>query len=362
MNSDPTRLLIVDDSALYRQSIQNVLRDADDARIVGIAKNGVEALDKIEELDPDLLTLDVQMPAMDGIQVLREIKRRRLRPKAIMLSSLTSEGAQVTTDALMEGAFDFILKPSSSDSEANRRQLQESLKEKIAAFREASGRRRSRTRKTVSHRAVADKDVAEAAPTPSCPCQVVVIGASTGGPEAFKMVLPKLPAGLAVPVLIVQHMPAQFTASLASRLHEMCEVDVVEAEDKMQAVPGKLILAPGGRQMKLARVGQKLIVRVNDDPPENGVRPSVDYLVRSAADIVQGNALAVIMTGMGRDGLVGCRALKQAGGYVFAQSQGDCAVYGMPKAIVENGLADRILPLGKISPAIVRHLKRSRRS
>jgi two-component system chemotaxis response regulator CheB len=362
LNAGPTRILVVDDSALYRQSIHNVLREVPVASIVGTAKDGVEALEKIEQLDPDLLTLDVQMPDMDGIQVLREMKRRRLRAKAIMVSSLTSEGAKVTTDALMEGAFDFILKPSSSDSDTNRQQLRDALEEKITAFREAASGRNRRIRRSAASCSVAADSVVEAAPAPASACQAVIIGASTGGPESFKVVFPRLPASLPVPVLVVQHMPAQFTRSLATRLDDVCELEVVEASDKTEAVAGKLLIAPGDRQMRLQRAGARLLVRVNNDPPENGVRPSVDYLIRSASDVLDGNALAVIMTGMGRDGLEGCRQLKQSGGFVFAQSQEDCVVYGMPKAVIDEGLVDRALPLGKISPAIVRHLKRSRRS
>lgn len=362
MSDVPTTILVVDDSALYRQSIHNVLREMDAASIVGIAKNGVEAIEKIEQLDPDLLTLDVQMPDMDGIQVLREIKRRRLRPKAIMVSSLTAEGAKVTTDALMEGAFDFILKPSSNDSTANRQTLRDALEEKIAAFREASGQRKAIHPKSATNQTVASHEVVEAAPAPDSVCQAVVIGTSTGGPEALKIVLPKLPARLAVPVLVVQHMPAQYTHSLATRLNELCELEVVEADDKTAAVSGRVIVAPGGKQMKLERAGSLLQVRVNDDPSENGVRPSVDYLIRSASDVLNGNVLTLIMTGMGRDGLAGCKQLKQSGGYVFAQCQDDCVVYGMPKEVIEGRLADRTLPLGKIAPAIVRHLNRSRRS
>jgi two-component system chemotaxis response regulator CheB len=359
LNAGPTTILIVDDSALYRQSIQNVLRDIADVSVVGVAKNGVEALAKIGELDPDLLTLDVQMPDMDGIEVLREMKRRRLRPKAIMVSSLTSEGAQVTTDALLEGAFDFILKPSGGDSAANRRQLQDALAEKLKAFREASGRPRTRIHQP--RRMEAD-EVLEAAPAPDAVCQAVVIGTSTGGPEALKAVLPRLPKSLPVPVLVVQHMPPQYTLSLSARLDEICQLEVSEARDKREAVAGHVLVAPGGRQMSLERAGDGLVVRVSDDPPENGVRPSVDYLLRSVADVLGGQALAVIMTGMGRDGLEGCRGLKHAGGCVFAQSQDDCVVYGMPKAVIEEGLTDRELPLGKIAPAIVRHLNRSRRT
>jgi two-component system chemotaxis response regulator CheB len=362
LNDGPTKILVVDDSALYRQAIHNVLREVTDISIVGSAKGGVEALEKIQQLDPDLLTLDVQMPDMDGIEVLRAIKRHRLRPKAIMVSSHTSEGAQITTAALMEGAFDFILKPSSNDSAANRQQLLDALQEKVSAFRESCGSCRGRTRRASVKRESTADDFVEVVPAPDNACEVVILGSSTGGPEALKTVLPKLPAELPVPVLVVQHMPAQYTRSLAARLDAICRLDVFEAEDNMEAVAGKIIIAAGGQQMKIGYDDTSLRVHVNSDPPENGIRPSVDYLVRSAADVLNGNALAVIMTGMGRDGLEGCRQLKHAGGYVFAQCQDDCVVYGMPKAVIENKVADRALPLGKMAPAIVRHIKRSRRS
>ena len=361
MTSRPTKILVVDDSALYRQSIHNVLRDVADAAVVGSAKNGVEALEKIEQLEPDLLTLDVQMPDMDGIQVLREIKRQRHRPKAIMVSSYTSAGAQLTTDALMEGAFDFILKPSSKDSAANRQQLHDALAERISAFRESSGRHSRRSDRTTGQQSAAEK-VVDRVPQPEAACQVALLGTSTGGPEALRHVLPKLPASLPVPVLVVQHMPANYTRSLAGRLDQICELDVVEAVDNLPATAGKIVIAAGGKQLKLVCVEGALRLRVNDDPPENGIRPSVDYMIRSATEALDGSALAVIMTGMGRDGLAGCQQLKQAGGYVFAQHQDDCVVYGMSKSVIEGGLADRILPLGKIAPAIVRHVKASRRS
>ena len=357
MPTDATKILVVDDSALYRQSIQNVLRDVADVEIVGWAKDGVEALAKIEQLDPDLLTLDVQMPDMDGIQVLREVKRRRLRVKAIMVSSLTATGAQVTTDALLEGAFDFILKPSGSDSAGNRQRLRDSLNEKICAFRDAAGGRRPGGRETRSE----DSDDTDAVPAPRAACEAVILASSTGGPEALKVVLPKMPANFPVPVLAVQHMPPQYTLSLARRLNHICDLEVVEASDNMEARNGRVILAAGGKQMRIERSHGGLRVLVNDDPQEHGVRPSADYLLRSAASAFNGNALAVVMTGMGRDGLAGCQQLKHAGGFVFAQSRHDCVVYGMPKAVIENNLADRILPLGRIAPAIVRHVKRSQR-
>ena len=353
MTNYPTKILIVDDSALYRQSIQNVLRDCEVVSIVGTAKNGIEALEKIETLDPDLLTLDVQMPDMDGIQLLNEINRRGLRPKAIMVSGLTAEGAQVTTDALLEGAFDFILKPTGNDAQLNRQRLKDTLAEKIKAFRESATQRGRRVSESTTKRSVAE----ETAPIPSAACRAIIIGTSTGGPRALKQLLPRLPADLPVPLLIVQHMPPRYTSSLAKRLDGICALNVVEATEQMKATPGMAIIAPGGTQMKLESVGSRLSVRVNDDPPENGVKPSVDYLIRSAAHVLEGNALAVILTGMGRDGLVGCQRLKAAGGYVFAQTQEDCTVYGMPKAVVDAELVDRNLTLKQLETAIPRHLR-----
>ena len=356
MTGEPTRLLVVDDSALYRQTISNVLRDAPDVSIIGVARDGKDALEKIERLDPDLLTLDVQMPGMDGIAVLREINRRRLRPKAIMVSSLTAEGAKVTTDALLEGAFDFILKPSGQDPEENRLRLRENLDEKIAAFRAPDGATSPRER-----RLSPVQDAVAPSTVPPTGCQAVIIGVSTGGPAALKRVLPTLPATLPVPVLVVQHMPSQFTQALAHRLDEICALEVTEARNGSEVRAGRVLGAPGGRQMKLTRPAHRVLAKLTNDPPENGCRPSVDYLLRSAGRVFQGEALSVIMTGMGRDGLEGCRALKARGGRVFAQHPFGCVVYGMPKAIIDNDIADRVLPLSRIGPAIVSHLERSRR-
>ena len=201
----------------------------------------------------------------------------------------------------------------------------------------------------------------DAVPAPRSACQAVILASSTGGPEALKIVLPKLPADFPLPVFVVQHMPPQYTQSLAARLNDICELEVVEASNKMETCRGRVILAAGGRQMKIEQRGGKVRVLVNDDPPVNGVRPAADYLLQSASEVFGGNALAVVMTGMGKDGLEGCRQLKEAGGFVFAQSQQNCIVYGMPKAVIQGDLADRILPLGRIAPAIVRHVKRSQR-
>ncbi len=359
----PTRLLIVDDSALYRQTINNALRTMEGVTIVGVAKNGIEALEKVDELDPDLLTLDVQMPDMDGIATLREMNRRRLRAKAIMVSSLTSEGARVTTDALLEGAFDFILKPSGRVASENHRDLFNALDEKITAFRASSAARKKQKRRSRRPIAtVAQGEVVEETPASSSVCRAVLIATSTGGPAALKVVLPRLPVDIGVPVLVVQHMPAQYTRSLAMRLDELCEVTVQEAADGDEVRSGSALIAPGGQQMKLEGQDEDVVARLTDDPPENGCRPSADYMFRYAAKAFGGNVLAVVMTGMGRDGTDGCSEIKRRGGIVFAQHGDGCAVYGMPKATIDEGLADRVLPLGKIAPAIIRHIKRCRQS
>ena len=345
------RILVVDDSALYRQLVKNVLRDCPNVEVAGVAKSGEEALELVNALKPDLLTLDVRMPGMDGIEVLRELRRRRSPTKALMLSSLTASGAKVTTDALLEGAFDFILKPSSHDAAVNRRVLFETLAEKIEAFR-LSGVA-ARTRGPLAWRG-GDSEVIQ----PSERFEAVLIGTSTGGPIALREVLPAFPEDFPLPVLVVQHMPAQYTHSLAVRLNEASPLEVVEGCDGMTLEAGWAYIAPGGRHMKVSVHAGKPILQVSDDPPENGCRPSVDVLFRSAAAVFGGKVIAVIMTGMGRDGVEGCRLLKQHGAFVIAEHPDTCVVYGMPKAVVEEHLADCTVPLDRIASNVIQRAKR----
>lgn len=364
MADGPLRVLVVDDSALYRQLVRNVLRDVPRVDVVGVAKTGEEALELVEELGPDLVTLDVRMPGLNGIEVLRELKRRRSRTKAVMLSSLTADGAQATTDALLEGAFDFIHKPVGPDAVANRKLLLSLLTEKIAAFREGQEGRAPRPPRTSPKAPEAIPSPAESASgavqylepvaQPGVAYQAVVIGASTGGPVGLREVLPLLPGDLAAPVLVVQHMPPQYTHSLAKRLNEASQIEVVEACDGMTLEPGWAYIAPGGRQMKVVLRGSRYAIRITDDPPENSCRPAVDYLFRSAAGIFDGKVVAVVMTGMGRDGTEGCRELKRRGAHVIAQHPDGCVVYGMPKSIVDEKLADQIVPLEKIAAVVTR--------
>lgn len=354
-------MLVVDDSALYRQAICNILRTEPAIEVVGVARNGVDALEQIQALDPDILTLDVEMPDMDGIEVLREMNRRKVRPKAIMVSSHTSEGAQVTTDALLEGAFDFILKPSGSNLEENRRTLRDALSEKIGTFR--GSRRPGAVPRRAGHAPTAGTNALGYVQQPMVVgehCRAVLIATSTGGPAALKEVLPRLPADLGVPVLIVQHMPARYTSALADRLDQICALTVKEARDGMRLEPGLALLAPGGRQMRLSRHAGTVLARVTDSPPENGCRPSADYMFRSASAAFDGAVLCVVLTGMGRDGFLGCEASKAGGAAILAQDEESATVYGMPKAIVDGGLADRVLPLVHMGRAITQHVKSRR--
>lgn len=358
--------MVVDDSALYRQLIRNVLREVHGVDVVGAAKSGAEALSMIADLDPDLLTLDVRMPDIDGIEVLRTLKRNKSKVKAIMLSSVTANGAQVTTDALFEGAFDFIHKPSGSDANANRQQLLEQLTEKIATFRVSPANRSSRRSGVINVKpaepAAKSTDDSEAFRSELILTryEAVVIGTSTGGPVALREVLPEIPGDFPVPIFIVQHMPALYTHSLAERLNETSQIEVVEGVDGMSVEPGFAYLSPGGRHMKIERLGGRMVIRVTDDPPENSCRPAVDYLFRSAAEVFDGKVLAVILTGMGRDGTEGCREIKRRGGYILTQHSDGCVVYGMPKAVVEEKLSDRSVMLDRVASTIVRRVKRSR--
>jgi two-component system chemotaxis response regulator CheB len=348
---DRIRIVVVDDSALFRHLIRDVLREIPGCSIVGNAENGLRALEQISERGPDLITLDVEMPDMNGIDVLRELKRRGDSTRAIMVSRLTDAGAQITTDALLEGAFDFILKPAGKSPTENRAVLQAALEEKIAAFRHSVKAQGARTE--------GEANIADETPS-SGRCSVVLIGASTGGPEALREVLPKLPADFPVPVLVVQHMPPQYTTQLARRLNDMCPLEVHEAANHTPVCPGAVLIAPGGCHMKVISRKDDVVTRLTDDPPENSCRPAVDYLFRSAAEIWGSRTTGVILTGMGQDGTDGCRRVGERGGYVIAQSAEGCVVYGMPKSVIDNALSHRAIPLQSIASAIIRRVQHSK--
>ena len=354
MNQSELRLLIVDDSALYRQAITAALREVDGVQIVGTAKNGQEAIEKMESLNPDVLTLDVEMPIMNGIQTLREMNRLRLKPRAIMVSSLTEAGAKVTLEALFEGAFDFIVKPSGGLFQT-RSILQAALIEKLNAFRMHQSN--AGTMRTDSRSPIAQPTTGLGSQSAQR-CRMVVIGTSTGGPQALRFVLPRFDSDFPVPIVVVQHMPPDYTGMMARRMNEECNLPVVEVTDRQLILPGTVHLAQGGKHLKFTSTPNGILGRLTDDPPENSCRPAVDYTLRSAIDVTDGEVLAVIMTGMGKDGMKACKQLKDCGGTVYTQDAESSAVYGMPKAVVDAGLSDRELPLGKIAAAVTRHVHR----
>jgi two-component system, chemotaxis family, protein-glutamate methylesterase/glutaminase len=376
MNPNSLRVLVVDDTAFYRKIVADALRAIADVEVVGTAVNGKAALEKLDELRPDLLTLDLEMPEFDGIEVLRRLRLHRDRPGVIMLSAHTSSGAAATTKALGLGAFDFVLKPVGSDPVVNARRLAEQLRHKVeafAAFRAGKADqamavrelRRDDAPHAESGGLPANESVSFDAPSndtpsndalPNTPVEAVVLGISTGGPEALSKLLPRLPADLPVPILVVQHMPPIFTRSLADDLNARSALGVAEAVDGQAAEPGLVLIAPGGKQMRLAREDERLVVRITDDPPENSCRPAVDYLFRSAAEHLGPAVLALIMTGMGSDGTLGLRQLKRRGAFVIAQDRASSVVFGMPAGPIQEGLADVVAPLSEIHRHIIRCL------
>jgi two-component system, chemotaxis family, protein-glutamate methylesterase/glutaminase len=365
LNQPPVRVLVVDDTVIYRKVVADILARLPGVEVVGVAANGKIALQKIEQLNPDLLTLDIEMPEMDGLAVLGALKERRFPAKAIMLSSLTSEGADATLAALSLGAFDFVVKPAGVNVIQNAAVLEEELRDKLEAFRATRPFNRLVAPPPAPKPAVPPPAPTSAADVarrmsrlalPAAKPEVVAIGISTGGPPALCQMLPRLPGDLPTPVLVVQHMPPKFTLSLARDLATKCNLDVAEAADGDLVVPGRILIAPGGHQMKVEKAPDRetLVIRITDDPPENHCRPSVDYLFRSLAHACAEKVVGVIMTGMGSDGTLGCRLLKRGGASIIAQNEATCVVFGMPKQPVEEGLADAVLPLGDIAGQITR--------
>ena len=335
------RVLVVDDSVIMRRMISRIF-DADDLiEVVGTACDGLDALVKIQQLKPHVVTLDVEMPQLDGMQTLREITEHHPSVRVIMLSSLTEQGAQITIGALMHGASDYVTKPAQAIGPGFDRLASELL----FKVRQFFGRTPPAAPIRVAN--------APAPASSSAPLELCAIGVSTGGPSALLEILPTLPASFPLPVVIVQHMPAMFTQLLAERLDGACSIEVVEAKEGMSLRPGRAILAPGGFHMRVVRAARGYVVKLDEGPKENSCRPAVDVLFRSIADNFNGRSIAVILTGMGQDGLIGSRALKERGATIFAQDQASSVVWGMPGAIVAANLADRVLPLNRIIPEIV---------
>lgn len=369
------RVLVVDDSLIVRRIITQSLAALDDITVVGQAADGAAALQQIEALSPDLVTLDIEMPGMDGIQAMRHIKDRWPRLPVIMFSTLTERGAAMTLEALMAGARDYVTKPTNSAGlSESMAQVQAELGSRIRALTS----RRSTVQPhpattpfaakavTAPNRSQPSSPGAPPAATVVAPgrpggggrIDVLVIGSSTGGPDALTTVLSALPADLPVPVLIVQHMPPLFTRTFAERLDRACALRVVEATDGQPITAGTAYIAPGDFHMEIS-AGASPRIRLSQGEPENFCRPAVDVLFRSAAPYGS-RALALVLTGMGSDGAHGCSALVAAGAEVYVQDEATSVVWGMPRAVTEAGHASRILPLPTIGPALVARIGHGR--
>lgn len=345
----PLKALVVDDSALFRKIVREVLQQIPGVEVVGTAANGRAALERIVDDRPDFITLDLEMPELDGLGLLRELAVRDLDVKAVMISSQTSTGAQATSAALQLGAFDFVLKPHAAQPAANAEQLRRQLEPKVAAIASTIGHRRVRIEPPQPAPPPRPAERAGKFATP----KIVGIGVSTGGPAALSRILPRIPGDFPCPIVVVQHMPPMFTKSLAEDLNRSCRLEVLEAYDGCVAVPGKIFIAPGGKQMRVSMLTGRPVIQITDDPPERHCKPSVDYLFRSLASHFGPEALGVILTGMGDDGTIGCRHLRERGARIIAQDQATCVVYGMPKSVFEAGLVDQVEPLDRIVPSLV---------
>ncbi len=369
----PLRILVVDDSLLYRKVVRDVLASLPEIEVVGTASDGPSAVDRIKSLKPDLVTLDVEMPAFDGLEVLKQLKQSSLPTGVLMLSSLSDSAASLTTRALSLGAFDFILKPQESSHEQSTQRLREELAPRIEAFRTSwnssrvcltptpsptklegkltNGNTSENSANAVSTSSLTSAGLADQIKAMLKPraIKLVVVGVSTGGPATLQQLIPKLPADFPVPIVIVQHMPPVFTKNLANDLNRESTLDVAEATHGELLKRGMVRIAPGGKQLRLQADGFSAKLQVTDDPPVKMCRPSVDYLFESAATHFGSQVLGVILTGMGDDGLDGCRRLRQEGATIVAQSEDGCVVFGMPKQIIVNKLADIVCPITQMA-------------
>jgi two-component system chemotaxis response regulator CheB len=347
-----TRVLIVDDSVVLRRGLTAALSRDPDVAVAGSASSGRIALMKIPLLRPDIVALDIDMPGVDGLGALAAIRQAHPQLAVIVLNVPTAEGAAATVEALSLGAKDYVTKPAASDrSDDGMKMLAFELAAKIAPT--------SQQRRREEGVGVADRGGAS---SPAHRIDVVAIGVSTGGPSALTELLPSFDGDFPVPILIVQHMPASFTKLLAARLASRCRIRVAEAVAGQVLSPGCAWIAPGDFHLAVERDGDAVRMRLHRDAAENSCRPAADVLFRSVADVYGPHALAVVMTGMGRDGLNGCEEVYRQGGQVLVQDKASSVVWGMPGSIVRAGIADRIVPLGALGAAITERVRHHRQT
>jgi two-component system, chemotaxis family, protein-glutamate methylesterase/glutaminase len=351
MDLEPLRILVVDDSRIFRCALESALEGRPGICVVGSVWNGEKAIEFVRNSPPDLVTLDVNMPGRGGLETLSDIQAfnasRPERPPVgvLLVSALTERGAAVTVEGLERGAFDFIRKPDGPDEKVNAAALQQQLFEKIGLLVQRRGRQSS---------------MARPRPEPAAPpsyqqagrFQAVAIGSSTGGPEALVRVLPVLTRQASVPLFIVQHFPQGMTRYFADSLGRKCDYRVAEASDGEAVQPRTAYIAPGGRHMIVRKQDGRILIALNDQPPENGCRPSVDVLFRSVAAVYPESVVAIVLTGMGCDGAKGLGPLKRSGAHLIAQDEATSVVWGMPGAAVATNLVDEILPLDAIGSKV----------
>jgi two-component system chemotaxis response regulator CheB len=354
-----TRVVVVDDSALVRSLLTEIINRERDMECIGSASDPLVAREMIRSLDPDVITLDVEMPRMDGLDFLARLMKLRPMP-VVMVSTLTERGAEITLRALELGALDFVAKPKIGVADGLR-QLGHDITDRIRAAAVARVRRPAAAATAPMPLAPA---TAEAAPATAKPLgrlsteKLIFIGASTGGTEATKELLVALPADTPG-VVITQHMPAGFTKSYATRLDGLCRIRVQEARDGDRVLPGHAYIAPGGLQTSVARSGANYVLRVEEAEPVNRHRPSVEVLFRSAARVVGQNALGVMLTGMGADGAKAMREMRDCGSYNICQDEASCVVFGMPREAIHAGAAHEVLPLNQIAPTLLERLRKA---
>jgi two-component system chemotaxis response regulator CheB len=364
------RVFVVDDTIVFRTILIDALRAIDDVEVIGSAASGRVAIAKIAELQPDLITLDIEMPGMNGIEVLDQIRLNQFDTGVLVISSFTASGSSYTIQALEKGAFDFITKPSEDSPEKNRLLIRNELLPRVKTFI------RKREIHSILQGSESVKSILKKPADPiECKGQagsqsndtikrcihpeMVLIGVSTGGPAALARIIPQLPEDFSVPVFIIQHMPPLFTQALAESLGKKSKLKVIEATNNTRPLPGHVYIAPGGKQMKLIKDADSAgTIIITEDPPENNCKPSVDYFFRSVANNFPSKSVAAILTGMGSDGTIGLRLLKRQGCHIIAQDEASCVVFGMPRSAIEAGIVDEILTLEKIVPRIIDVVRR----
>ena len=351
--AEPIRLLIVDDSPFMRRAISSLVEGESDIKVVGTAKDGQDAIRQIQDLKPDIATMDIEMPVMDGLTALKIIMEKFPIP-IIMLSSLTEEGAKETLDALDLGAADYIPKNLSNVS-LNILKIKDDLISKIRAITAKKYFFKPHSNEQTSGVFKAEPFKENGTAVKNNKIDIVAIGSSTGGPKALQDVIPKLPQNFPVPIIIVQHMPKAFTGSFAERLSSISHIKVIEAAGGEIIKPGTAYLSPGDKHLSIVKENRAgFAISLSNEPEDLINRPSVSVMMESVAKGYPGKALGVILTGMGSDGLMGMKKIKETGGKTIAQDEATCVVYGMPKAVVDADLADMVLPIYKIGDEIIR--------